>query len=83
MADSYTFTGQARTGWPAYRDTATGRMLEADPGGTYQIQALEPGLPMPPNPQWVPATKADVKAAAAKAADTSEAAPASAPGGEL
>ena len=80
--DSYTFTGYAHMGWPSYRDTGTGRMLEADPGGTYTIQALEPSLPMPPSPQWVPATKADLKAAAARAADTSVPAPASTAGGE-
>ena len=82
-SDSYTFTGQTHMGWPAYRDTATGRMLEADPGGTYQIEALEPQFPVPPSAQWVPATKADVKAAAARAADTSQAAPASAEGGDV
>ena len=81
--DSYTFTGYAHMGWPSYRDTGTGRMLEADPGDTCTIEALEPGLPMPPSLQWVPATKADVKAAAAKAADTSQAATASAPGGDI
>ena len=37
-SDTYTFTGQARTGWYSYRDLATGRMLEAEPGGTYAIQ---------------------------------------------
>jgi len=62
-------------GWPSYRDASTGRMLEAGPGDTCTIQALEPNLPMPPSAQWVPATKADAKAAAARAADTSQATP--------
>ena len=81
-SDTFTFTGQARTGWYAYRDLATGRMLEAEPGGTYQIQALEPGLPVPPpGGQWVPATASAAKATAK--ASTSDAAPASAPGGDV
>ena len=89
---TYTFTGQARTGWFSYRDLATGRMLEADPGGTYNIQPLEPGLPMPPDAQWLPsaspAARAAAKAAAdaqalAEAASTSETTPASVPGGDI
>lgn len=69
LADTFTFTGQARTGWYAYRDLATGRMLEAEPGGTYQIQALEPGLPVPPDGQWVPGTAAAAKATATAQAE--------------
>ena len=81
-SDTYTFTGQARTGWFSYRDVTTGRMLEADPGGTYTIQALEPGLPVPPDWRWLPASTPAARAAA-KAADTSATAPASTPGGDI
>jgi hypothetical protein len=80
VADSFTFTGQARTGWFAYTDTATGRMLEADPGGTYSMVPMEPGLAVPPDARWLPAGLPAAKAVAKAAADTK---PASAPGGEL
>lgn len=76
-SDTFTFIGQATKGWFRYRDAVTGSMLVAEPGGTYQIQALEPDLPVPPEAQlWVPGT-------AKAAADTSKTAPASAPGGDI
>ena len=80
MADTYTFTGQARTGYYAYRDPATGRMLEADPGGTYAMQPLEPGLPVPPDARWLPSSTPAAKAVTKAAADMTG--PAKAEGGD-
>lgn len=48
MADRFTFTGQGTLGYFSYADTDTGRMLVADPGGTYGIRATEQGLVVPP-----------------------------------
>lgn len=80
--DTFTFTGQSLTGWFQYRDLATGRMLEAEPGGTYAMQPLEPGLPVPPDARWLPSGTAAAKAVAKAAADTSTPAPAKAEGGD-
>jgi hypothetical protein len=52
---SYTFTGYVTTGFPDYRDTATGRTLVADPGGSYSIEAIDPGRPVPPYGPWAAA----------------------------
>jgi hypothetical protein len=48
VADSFTFTGPATLGYMAYADTETGEMLVAEPGQSYGIRAVEPGLPVPP-----------------------------------
>jgi hypothetical protein len=48
VADRFTFTGQSTLGYFSYADTDTGRMLVADPGGTYGIRATEAGLAVPP-----------------------------------
>jgi hypothetical protein len=50
----YSFTGHVTTGFPDYRDTATGRMLIAEPGGSYGIEAIN-GAGVPPGTQWVTA----------------------------
>lgn len=47
-ADQYTFTGYGQTGYPAYIDVSTERMLIADPGGTYGMRSNEEGFPVPP-----------------------------------
>lgn len=40
-----------------YADTATGRTLEVVPGGTYDVRAREPGMPVPPDDgRWGPAS---------------------------
>ena len=77
-SDTFTFIGQQTTGWYRYRDAATGSMLVADPGGTYQIRPLEPDLPVPPDGQWVAAFTASPPAKAK--ASTSETAPPQAEG---
>lgn len=48
MPGPFTFTGYVTTGYQDYRDTATGRMLVADPGGSYGIQAIDLQLAVPP-----------------------------------
>jgi hypothetical protein len=45
---SYRFTGYGRTGYFAYRDLATGKMLIADPGGVYEMQSVTLADPVPP-----------------------------------
>ena len=52
---AFTFTGYATTGFPDYRDTATGHMLVAEPGGTYSIEAINLTDAVPPGPLWVTA----------------------------
>jgi hypothetical protein len=47
-AAQYTFTGYVTTGYQDYRDTGTGKMLVADPGGSYGIQAIDLQLAVPP-----------------------------------
>ena len=45
------YTGSDGRMYPDYRDTFTGRTLEAAPGGTYNIEAISgpaAGLPLPP-----------------------------------
>jgi hypothetical protein len=56
---SFTFTGNVTTGFPDYRDTATGRMLVADPGGSYSIEAVNLTDAVPPGAQWVAASGDD------------------------
>lgn len=83
-SDFYTYTGQATQGWFRYRDAATGSMLVAEPGGTYQIVPLEFDLPVPPGNQWIAGTAKAAKETAAaappSAADTNGAAPPQAEG---
>lgn len=79
MADAaYMFTGYATRGYPSYADLETGRMLIADPGGTYQMRAINPGLPVPPDDgRW----DALVPAKTTGKAKAAEGAPAGAGGG--
>lgn len=74
MADAaYTFTGYATCGYPSYADLETGRMLIADPGGTYRMRAINPGLPVPPDDgRWDAVAPAKVTSKA-KAADSAPA----------
>jgi hypothetical protein len=52
---SYRFTGYGRTGYFAYRDLATGKMLIADPGGVYEMQSVTLMDPVPPGDgRWEP-----------------------------
>ena len=56
MPEAYKFTGTQTLGYFAYGDVSTGRMLVADPGGSYQIRACEEGLAVPPpDGRWVTA----------------------------
>jgi len=82
-ADQFTFVSwEPEYGYFAYRDLATQRMLIGSPGYTSTMQAVEPGLPVPPRDgRWVPAASAAGKAARA-AADTGTAVPAGTKGGE-
>ena len=45
---SYDYTGLSILGYPAYADTGTGKMLVAEPGGSYGIRAIDAGLAVPP-----------------------------------
>ena len=45
---TYSFVGLNTLGYPDYRDLATGRMLVADPGGSYGIAAIDSQLAVPP-----------------------------------
>jgi hypothetical protein len=42
------FTGTGKRAYHDYVDEATGRMLEAEPGGTYEVRATWDKLPVPP-----------------------------------
>lgn len=42
------YTGSGTRAYHDYLDEATGRMLEAKPGGTYEIRATWDKLPVPP-----------------------------------
>lgn len=59
----FTFTGPVTTGYYYLRDSATGQMLVAEPGKTYDIQAVDPSVPVPPDDRWVAATGKAAKAA--------------------
>ena len=60
VADRFSFTGQSTLGYFSYADTDTGRMLVADPGGTYGIRATEQGLVVPPpDGRWTSAEAVD------------------------
>jgi hypothetical protein len=48
VAEAYTFTGYATMGYPDYADLATGRMLVAQPGGSYGIRAIDGKMTVPP-----------------------------------
>lgn len=56
MPGPYSFTGKATTGFPDYRDTATGRTLVAEPGCSYGIEAINLTDAVPPGTQWVTAS---------------------------
>jgi hypothetical protein len=47
-AATYEFTGQNTLGYPDYADTGTGRMLVAEPGGSYGIRAIDGRAAVPP-----------------------------------
>lgn len=42
------YTGQFKLGYPSYRDAETGKMLVAEPGGTYSIDPVDGVAPVPP-----------------------------------
>jgi hypothetical protein len=46
---AYQYTGQFTLGYPDYRDTGTGRMLTAEPGGSYGIAAVDGVMAVPPH----------------------------------
>jgi hypothetical protein len=48
----YDYAGLSVMGYPAYADTATGRMLIAEPGGSYGIRAIDGGAVPPPDGRW-------------------------------
>ena len=77
MPGPYSFTGHVTTGFPDYRDTATGRMLIAEPGGSYGIEAINGGG-IPPGTEWAAADRdapADEAEAQGRGADGRWAAP--------
>jgi len=47
-AAQYTFTGLSLLGYPSYANTDTGKTLVAEPGESYGIRAIDPGLAVPP-----------------------------------
>lgn len=68
MASQYLYTGYDARAYIAYVDTSTGKMLQAEPGGTYGIRAGSPGLPVPPaDGRWDAVTPARPAVKAAKA----------------
>ena len=69
QADVYTFTGLGPTGYYAYTDLATEKMLIAEPGESYGIRATEEGFPVPPGDgRWVAAAPPSPPPVAAKPA---------------
>ena len=55
MPGPFTFLGHSTLGFPDYCDMATGRMLIADPGESYEIRAVNQGAPVPPDDgRWDP-----------------------------
>lgn len=55
MPQAYAYTGTDTRGYVSYADLDTGRMLVADPGGTYGMRAVEAGLAIPPpDGRWGP-----------------------------
>jgi hypothetical protein len=55
-AATYEFTGQNTLGYPDFRDTATGKMLVAEPGGSYGIAAIDGGGVPPGDGRWTEAS---------------------------
>ena len=49
MAAAYPYLGGMELWYQGYLDTATGKMLIAQPGGTYSMFPVDPGLPVPPS----------------------------------
>jgi hypothetical protein len=45
---TYKYLGHSPLGFPDYCDMATGRMLIAEPGESYEIRAVNQGAPVPP-----------------------------------
>ena len=45
---AYQYTGFQPMGFPDYRDLVTQQMLMTQPGGIYQIGAVDAGKPVPP-----------------------------------
>lgn len=52
MPGPFNYLGLSTLGYPSYADTDTGRMLVADPGGSYGIRAIEDGAVPPPDGRW-------------------------------
>jgi hypothetical protein len=48
VAGPFNYTGVSTLGYFSYADTGTGKMLVADPGGSYSMRAIDPGLAVPP-----------------------------------
>jgi hypothetical protein len=52
----FQYLGYAETGYPSFVDEGTGRMLVAEPGGSYAMRAVEEGIAVPPaDGRWAPA----------------------------
>jgi hypothetical protein len=45
---SFNYTGLNTFGYQDYRDADTGKMLVAEPGGSYQIEAIDGRSTVPP-----------------------------------
>lgn len=48
MAAGFAYLGNQTMLYQGYLDEATGRMLIAGPGNSYEMSAVDPGLPVPP-----------------------------------
>lgn len=59
-----------------YADAATGRTLEVAPGGTYDVRAREPGMPVPPpDGRWGPAPEPALTALVTEPAEAAASGP--------
>jgi hypothetical protein len=62
----FQYLGSDQRQYMDYLDASTSRMLEAEPGGTYDIQVApgrDPGLPLPPGDgRWTPAAASTPRA---------------------
>jgi hypothetical protein len=56
----YSYLGLSTLGYPDFADLETGRMLVAEPGGSYGIRAIDGVAPVPPGDgRWGQAASSD------------------------
>lgn len=83
MPDTYVFMGLSTTGYPHYARVDTGEMLIAEPGESYQMRAVEEGLPIPPSDgRWEAAGNGKGASVPAKPAAPAPTKPSAPEGGE-